>query len=38
MATQGGWVQLEQTVMHLAMNMGYMAKEGFFCAALEETQ
>jgi hypothetical protein len=24
--------------MHLAMNMGYMAKEGFFCAALEETQ
>ena len=38
MARQGGRVQLEQSDMHLALNMGRMAKEGFSCAAIDETQ
>jgi len=38
MATQGGRVQLEQSNMHLAWNTAKMAKEGFLCAAMEETQ
>ena len=29
MARQGGWVQLEQSDMRLAMNMANMAEEGF---------
>jgi len=35
MARQGGQVQLEQSNMHLALNMAKMAKEGFLCAAIE---
>jgi len=31
MARQGGRVQLEQSDMHLALNMAKMAKEGFVC-------
>jgi len=38
MARQGGRVQLEQSDMRLALNMAKMAKEGFSCAALEETK
>jgi len=38
MARQGGRVQLEQSDMRLALNMAKMAKEGFSCAAIEETQ
>jgi len=38
MATQGGWVQLEQSNRHLAMNMAKMAKGGFLHATIEETQ
>jgi len=38
MARQGGWVQLEQSDMRLALNMGKMAKEGFSRAAIEETK
>jgi hypothetical protein len=38
MARQGGWVQLEQSDMHLALNMAKMAKEGFSRAAIEETK
>jgi len=38
MARQGGQVQLEQSNMHLALNMGKMAKGGFSHAAIEETQ
>jgi len=37
MARQGGRVQLEQSDMCLALNMAKMAKEGFSCAAIEET-
>jgi hypothetical protein len=37
MARQGGWVQLEQSDMCLALNMGKMAKEGFLRAAIEKT-
>jgi len=37
-ARQGGWVQLEQSDMRLALNMAKMAKEWFSCAAIEETQ
>jgi len=37
-AGQGGRVQLEQSDMHLALNMAKMAKEGFSCAAIEESQ
>jgi hypothetical protein len=35
-ARQGGRVQLEQSDMHLALNMAKMAKEGFLRAAIEE--
>jgi hypothetical protein len=38
MARQGGRVQLEQSNMRLALNMAKMAKEGFSCAAIEETK
>jgi len=38
MARQGGRVQLEQSDMRLALNMAKMAKEGFSCAAIEETK
>jgi len=38
MAKQGGRVQLDQSNMHLALNMAKMAKGGFSCAAREETQ
>ena len=38
MARQGGWVQLQQSDMCLALNMGKMAKEGFLRAAIEETK
>jgi len=38
MARQGGRVQLEQSDMCLVLNMAKMAKGGFSCAAMEETQ
>jgi hypothetical protein len=38
MARQGGRVQLVQSDMRLALNMAKMAKSGFSCAAVEETQ
>ena len=38
MAMQGGWVQLEQSDMHLVLNMAKMAKEGFLHTTTEETQ
>jgi len=38
MARQGGRVQLEQSNLHLALNLATMAKCGFSCAAIEETQ
>jgi len=38
MARHGGRVQLEQSDMHLALNMAKMAKGGFSHAAMEETQ
>ena len=38
MARQGGRVQLKQSNLHLALNMAKMAKSGFSCAAIEETQ
>jgi len=38
MARQGGRVQLEQSDMRLALNMAEMAKRGFSCTAIEETQ
>ena len=37
-ARKGGRVQLEQSDMHLALNMPTMAKEGFSRAAIEETK
>jgi len=37
-ARQGDRVQLEHSDMRLAFNMGKMAKGGFSCAAIEETQ
>jgi hypothetical protein len=37
LASQGGQVQLEQSDMHPALNMGAMAKEGISCAAIEDT-
>jgi hypothetical protein len=37
MARQGGWVQLEQSDMRLALNMATMAKESFSRAAIGET-
>jgi len=36
MARQGGRVQLEQSDMHVALNMAKMAKEGILCAGMEE--
>jgi len=38
MARQGGQVQLEQSDMHLALNMAKMAKERFLHATIEEMQ
>jgi len=38
MARQEGWVQLEQSDMHLTLNMATMAKGGYLLAAIEETQ
>jgi len=38
MARLGGWVQLEQSDMRLALNMAKIAKGGFSHAAIEETQ
>jgi len=38
MLRQGGQVQLEQSDMRLALNMAKMAKGGFLCSAIEETQ
>jgi hypothetical protein len=38
MARQGDRLQLEQSEMRLALNMAKMAKVGFSCAAVEETQ
>jgi hypothetical protein len=38
MARQGGQVQLEQSDMHPVLNMAKMAKDGFSCAAMEETK
>jgi hypothetical protein len=38
MARQGGRVQLEQSDMRLALNIGKMAKEGFSLGAIEETK
>jgi hypothetical protein len=38
MAREGGWVQLEQFDMRLAMNMGKMVKGGISRAAIGETQ
>jgi len=38
MARQGGRVQLEQSDMHLALNISKIAKEGFSRAAIEETK
>jgi len=38
MARQGGQVQLEQSDMHLVLNMAKMARGGFLRAAMEETQ
>jgi hypothetical protein len=38
MAREGGPVQLEQSDMHLVLNMAIMAKEGFLRAAIKETK
>jgi len=38
MARQGGRVQLEQSDLRVALNTAKMAKGGFLCAAIEETQ
>ena len=38
MARQGGRVQLEQSNMHLALNLAKMTKGGFWRAAMEEMQ
>jgi len=38
MARQRGRVQSEQSNMRLAMNVAKMAKEGFSCATIQETQ
>jgi hypothetical protein len=38
MAKQGGWVQLEESDMRVALHMAKMAKEGFLRATLEETK
>jgi len=38
MAKQGGQVQLEQSDMHLAMEMATMAKEGILRTGLYQTR
>jgi len=38
MARQGGQLQIEQSHMHLALNMAKMAKKGFLHTAIEETK
>jgi hypothetical protein len=38
MAMQGGHIQLEQSDIHLALNMAKIAKGGFSCATIDETQ
>jgi hypothetical protein len=38
MVKQAGRVQLEQSVLFLAWNLAQMAKGGFSCAGIEETQ
>jgi hypothetical protein len=38
MAGPGGWVQLDQSDIRLALNMAQMAIGGFLCHAIEETQ
>jgi len=38
MASQGGWVQLEQSDMRRTLNMEKMAKGGFSRSAIEDTQ
>jgi len=38
MARQGGRVQLEQSDMHLALNMAKLGKGGFSHTAIEEMQ
>jgi len=38
MARQGGRVQLEQSDIHLALNMAKLAKGGFSRASVDETQ
>ena len=38
LARQGGWVQLEQSDMRVALNLAQMAKGGFSHATIEETQ
>jgi len=38
MARQGGWVQLEQSDMHLTLNMAKMANGGFSLAGIEQMQ
>jgi len=38
MARQGGRVQLEQSDMHLGLNMAKMAKEGFSRVTIVETK
>jgi Leu/Phe-tRNA-protein transferase len=38
MAAQGGWVQLQQSDMHVALNMAKTAKEGFSPAVIKETK
>ena len=38
MARQGGWVQLEQSNMRLALYMSDLAKGGFSRATIEEMQ
>jgi len=38
MGRQGGWVQLEQSDMGLALNMAKMAKGGFSHSTIEKTQ
>jgi len=37
MSRQGGWVQLEQSDMRLALNMAKMATGGFVHATIEVT-
>jgi hypothetical protein len=37
-ARQGGQVKLEQSHMHLVLTMGKIAKAGFSCVTVKETQ